>query len=231
MNAKLLISRFCGTLTTMGIMHLSPRALYVEVAEALRQRIYQRDLLPGAWIDEVKIAEEFGISRTPLREALKVLASEGLITMKVRRGAYVTEVSSEDLAQVYHLLALLESDAAAVAAKEASSEELTRLRVLHTQLEQAASAGSAQREAFFQLNEAFHRELLMVGQNRWRLQMVEHLRKVMKLARQHSLLKSGRIAESLDEHRVVMRAIEARDPEAARTAIQVHFENGLKAAA
>jgi DNA-binding GntR family transcriptional regulator len=231
MNAKLLISRFCGTLTSMGIMPLSPRALYVEVAEALRQRIYQRDLLPGAWIDEIKIAEEFGISRTPLREALKVLASEGLITMKVRRGAYVTEVSSEDLAQVYHLLALLESDAAAVAAKEASLEELERLRVLHTQLEQAASVGSAQREIFFQLNEAFHRELLMVGQNRWRLQMVEHLRKVMKLARQHSLLKSGRIAESLDEHRVVMRAIEARDPEAARRAIQVHFENGLRAAA
>ncbi len=231
MNAKLLISRFCGTLAIMGIMHLSPRALYVEVAEALRQRIYQRDLLPGAWIDEVKIAEEFGISRTPLREALKVLASEGLITMKVRRGAYVTEVSSEDLAQVYHLLALLESDAAAVAAKDASLEELARLRVLHTQLEQAANEGSAQRETFFQLNEAFHRELLMVGQNRWRLQMVEHLRKVMKLARQHSLLKSGRIAESLDEHRVVMRAIEARDPEAARRAIQVHFENGLRAAA
>jgi DNA-binding GntR family transcriptional regulator len=229
MNAKLLILRFCGTLTIMGNMSLSPRALYVEVAEALRQRIYQRDLLPGAWIDEIKIAEEFGISRTPLREALKVLASEGLITM--RRGAYVTEVSSEDLAQVYHLLALLESDAAAVAAVHASQEELNRLRQLHVQLEEAASQGPEQRERFFALNEAFHRELLLVGQNRWRLQMVEHLRKVMKLARQHSLLKSGRIAESLDEHRAVMQAIEARNAEQARQAIQVHFQNGLKAAA
>jgi DNA-binding GntR family transcriptional regulator len=61
---------------------LSPRALYEEVAELLRQRIFSRELEPGSWIDELKIAEAYGISRTPLREALKVLAAEGLVTMK-----------------------------------------------------------------------------------------------------------------------------------------------------
>ena len=95
---------------------LSPRALYEEVAELLRQRIFKRELEPGSWIDELKIAEEFGISRTPLREALKVLAAEGLVTMKVRRGAYVTEVNAKDQRDVYHLLSLLESDAAGVVA-------------------------------------------------------------------------------------------------------------------
>ena len=74
------------------------------MAELLRQRIFNRELAPGSWIDELKLAEEYGISRTPLREALKVLATEGLVTMKVRRGAYVTEVSDSDLADVYHLL-------------------------------------------------------------------------------------------------------------------------------
>ncbi len=64
-----------------------PRALYEEVAERLRQRIFSRELEPGSWIDELKIADELGISRTPLRDALKVLAAEGLVTMKVRRGA------------------------------------------------------------------------------------------------------------------------------------------------
>src|SRR5213080_3820589 len=96
----------------MPSVTLAPRALYEEVAELLRQRIFQRDLAPGSWIDEVKLAQEYGISRTPLREALKVLATEGLVTMKMRRGAYVTEVSERDLREVYHLLALLESDAA-----------------------------------------------------------------------------------------------------------------------
>ena len=61
---------------------LTPLALYEQVAEQLRQRIFQQELEPGAWIDELKIAEEYGISRTPLREALKVLAAEGLVTMK-----------------------------------------------------------------------------------------------------------------------------------------------------
>ena len=79
----------------MVALSLAPRALYEEVAEILRQRIFKRELEPGTWIDELKIAEEYGISRTPLREALKVLAAEGLVTMKVRRGAYVTEVADK----------------------------------------------------------------------------------------------------------------------------------------
>lgn len=79
----------------MAAVSLTPRALYEEVAELLRQRIFNRELTPGSWIDELKLAEEYGISRTPLREALKVLATEGLVTMKVRRGAYVTEVNEK----------------------------------------------------------------------------------------------------------------------------------------
>ena len=111
----------------MSAVSLAPRALYEEVAELLRQRIFSRELEPGSWIDEMKIAEEYGISRTPLREALKVLAAEGLVTMKVRRGAYVTEVNEKDLTDVYHLLALLEADAAAVVAEKARPEQLQEL--------------------------------------------------------------------------------------------------------
>ena len=77
----------------MSAVTLTPRALYEEVAELLRQRIFAAELAPGSWIDEMRLAEEYGISRTPMREALKVLAAEGLVTMKVRRGAYVTEVN------------------------------------------------------------------------------------------------------------------------------------------
>src|SRR4029079_16640274 len=111
------------TIRSMSALTLTPRALYEEVAEQLRQRIFRRELEPGSWIDELKIAEEFGISRTPLREALKVLAAEGLVTMKVRRGAYVTEVSDKDLSDVYHLLSLLESDAASVVAEKATDAQ------------------------------------------------------------------------------------------------------------
>ena len=122
-------------------LSLAPRPLYEEVAELLRQRIFKRALEPGSWIDELKIAEEFGISRTPLREALKVLAAEGLVTMKVRRGAYVTEVSQQDLVDVYHLLSLLESDAAGVVAAQATDSEMKELQALHKALETAAKPG------------------------------------------------------------------------------------------
>ncbi|MEY3627352.1 MAG: hypothetical protein RL163_1851 [Pseudomonadota bacterium] len=210
----------------MAVITLTPRALYEEVAELLRQRIFASELEPGSWIDEVKIAEAYGISRTPLREALKVLAAEGLVTMKVRRGAYVTEVNEKDLSDVYHLLALLESDAAGVVAERATEAELESLAELHQSLERA----QGDREAFFRINEEFHQRLLQLADNRWREQMVADLRKVMKLNRHQSLLKSGRILESLQEHRLLLQALQSRDAAASAQRMREHFLSGLEAA-
>jgi DNA-binding GntR family transcriptional regulator len=206
---------------------LATRALYQEVADRLRQQIYSRTLEPGSWIDEMKLSQEFGISRTPLREALKVLAVEGLVTMKLRRGAYVTEVSRDDVAQVYHLLALLESDAAATVAEHADTAQREQLRLLHARLEKQVR----QRDAFFAANEHFHMALLQFAGNRWAMQIVTDLRKVMKLNRHHSLFKQGRLSDSLAEHRALMDAIEARDARRARDLMRAHFEHGLEAAA
>jgi len=205
---------------------LSTRALYEEVAELLRQRIFSRALEPGSWIDELRLAQELGISRTPLREALKVLAAEGLVTMKVRRGAYVTEVSEQDLRDVYHLLALLESDAAAVVATTATDAQLAGLQALHNELEGAV----ADRDRFFAVNERFHMRLLELADNRWRNQMVADLRKVMKLNRHNSLFKSGRLQESLAEHRAIVAALVARQAHDAAERMRRHFDNGLQAA-
>jgi len=210
----------------MAVTTLTPRALYEEVAELLRQRIFDRTLTPGSWIDELKLAEEYGISRTPLREALKVLSTEGLVTMKVRRGAYVTEVSETDLADVYHLLGLLESDAAGVVAERVTPEQLGDLQAMHMELEAAVG----DRELFFAINERFHMRLLAIANNRWRDQMVADLRKVMKLNRHNSLLRSGRIQESLHEHRALMAALKAQNgPDAVQRMLE-HFKNGLAAA-
>ncbi|WP_374673063.1 GntR family transcriptional regulator [Ideonella sp.] len=205
---------------------LAPRALYQQVAERLREQIFNRELEPGSWIDELKLAQEYGISRTPLREALKVLAVEGLVTMKVRRGAYVTEMSTDDVQQVYRLLGLLEADAAAEVAERRRADEIAELRALHDKLEKQVR----QRDAFFAANEQFHLRLLALAGNRWRSQIVGDLRKVMKLNRHHSLFRRGRIAESLAEHRAVMQAIEAGDGARAAQLMREHFANGLAAA-
>ncbi|UDF34040.1 UNVERIFIED_ORG: GntR family transcriptional regulator [Shinella sp. XGS7] len=212
---------------TAAATQLAPRALYQEVAERLRQQIFGRELEPGSWIDELKLCQEMGISRTPLREALKVLAVEGLVTMKVRRGAYVTEMSERDVREAYQLLALLESDAAARVAESASEAELAELQALHEQLEREVG----QRDAFFASNERFHLRLLEIEANRWRQQIVTDLRRVMKLNRHHSLFKQGRLAESLAEHRALMQALGQRDGATAARLMRAHFENGLNAAA
>ncbi len=205
---------------------LTERALYEQVAERLRIGIVAHTMAPGSWIDEQALAIEYGISRTPLREALKVLAAEGLVTMKLRRGAYVTEVSERDLAEVYHLLALLESDAAADVSQNATAAEIAELDALHAELETRV----ADRDSFFAANERFHVRLLEIADNRWRMQLVGDLRKVMKLNRHHSLFKRGRIEASLKEHRRIMAAIRARNGERVRQLMQQHFANGKQAA-
>jgi DNA-binding GntR family transcriptional regulator len=210
----------------MAALTLTPRALYEEVAELLRQRIFSRELEPGSWIDEMRLAEEYGISRTPMREALKVLAAEGLVTMKVRRGAYVTEVNEKDQRDVYHLLALLEADAASVVAERATDAQLAELQALHAELEAAVD----HTERFFAINEQFHIRVLAIADNRWRDQMVADLRKVMKLNRHNSLLKTGRIAESLQEHQAMVQAMVKRDPALSAQRVREHFANGLQAA-
>lgn len=210
----------------MSALSLAPRALYEEVAELMRQKIFARELEPGSWIDELKLSEQLGISRTPMREALKVLAAEGLVTMKVRRGAYVTEVSDKDLRDVYHLLSLLESDAAGVVAQQATDEQLSELQALHRDLIVAVD----EREKFFQINEQFHLRLLELADNRWRMQMVHDLRKVMKLNRHNSLFKQGRLSDSLQEHQAIVDALLKRDAQASAACMKTHFTNGLEAA-
>jgi DNA-binding GntR family transcriptional regulator len=206
---------------------LARRALYEDVAERLRAQIFSRQLEPGSWIDEMKLAAEYGISRTPLREALKVLAAEGLVAMKPRRGAYVAEMSRDDVTQIYHLLSLLESDAASDVARGASDAQIAHLQQLHERLERQVR----QRDAFFRTNEAFHFALLDIAGNRWRKQIVADLRKVMKLNRHHSLFKQGRLSDSLAEHRVLMAALTAREPAKAARLMREHFASGLEAAA
>ena len=206
--------------------HLSPRPLYEEVAERLRERIFNRELSPGDWVDESLLTAQYGISRTPLREAIKLLASEGLITMKPRRGAYVTEVSEQDLREVFELLALLESDAAGVVAAKRDANVITHLEQLHLQL----IAASAERETFFTINEQFHTTLLKAAGNRWREQTVADLRKVMKLNRHHSLFKTGRVEESLKEHSAIMDALRSGNAAESALAMKHHMMQGLEAA-
>ena len=186
-------------------MTLNPRPLYEEVAERLRTSIFSHEFAPGDWIDEQALAIQYGISRTPMREAIKVLAAEGLITMKMRRGAYVTEVSKSDLSQIFTVLALLEGQACREVTQKATEKELEGLDSIHLKLER--SAADRDLDQFFAINQQFHDKIQEICANPWMQRVIHDLRKVLKLQRRDSLSKRGRLESSLLEHRKILSAL------------------------
>ncbi len=207
---------------------LASRPLYEEVADQLRVRIFAHELAPGTWIDEQTLAKEFGISRTPLREAIKVLAAEGIITMKLRRGAYVTEVNRGDLEQIFTILSLLEGQAAKEATTKAQEKDLNELDDMHLRLEKAAADRNL--DQFFEVNVRFHERIIAIANNPWMTGVIADLRKVLKLQRKDSLSRTGRLQSSLSEHREILKALLERDPIAAEQAMRTHLARGLEAA-
>ncbi len=202
-------------------------ALFEEVAERLRSRIFAHELRPGSWIDEQALTAEYGISRTPLREALKVLASEGLITLRPGRGCQVTELGEKDLDELFPILALLEGRCAYEAAERADAAHHATIRTLHDQLEALAQDGDI--AGFFEVNQRFHQLVQEIAGNRWLTQIIQDARKVLKLTRFHSLFMAGRLQESLAEHRELVGAILARDPVRAQRAMEHHLQQGRRA--
>ncbi|MFM9112985.1 MAG: GntR family transcriptional regulator [Polynucleobacter victoriensis] len=202
--------------------------MYEEVAERLRTSIFSHEFAPGSWIDEQAIAKEYGISRTPMREAIKILAAEGLITMKMRRGAYVTEVSKSDLNQIFTVLALLEGQAGRETALKASEGQLEALDSIHMKLERAAADRDL--EQFFAINQSFHDKLQEISNNPWMKRVIDDLRKVLKLQRRDSLSKRGRMESSLLEHRKILSALLARDADLSEKLMKEHLLQGQLAA-
>lgn len=211
----------------MTSSRIAPLALYQEVAERLRQRIFSHDLPPGTWVDEQALAEQYGISRTPLREALKVLAAEGLVTLKPRRGCYVTEISERDLDEIFSIMCLLEGQCAREASQKAGEADLEQLRQLHARLESAAAANDI--NGFFEANQAFHLAVQEIASNRWLLHVIEDLRKVIKLSRHYSLFSEGRLEQSLREHRDILAAMLERRAEDAELLMREHIRSGRSA--
>jgi DNA-binding GntR family transcriptional regulator len=209
-------------------MTLNPRPLYEEVAERLRTSIFSHEFAPGDWIDEQALAIQYGISRTPMREAIKVLAAEGLITMKMRRGAYVTEVSKSDLSQIFTVLALLEGQACREVTQKATEKELEDLDSIHLKLER--SAADRDLDQFFAINQQFHDKIQEICANPWMQRVIHDLRKVLKLQRRDSLSKRGRLESSLLEHRKILSALLARDAELSENLMKEHLLQGQLAA-
>jgi len=202
-------------------MRLVHNSLHERVAATLREEIFDGTLAPGSFVDEVALCERLEISRTPLREALKVLSAEGLVRHEPRRGCFVNEVTEQDLDEIFPVIALLEGRCAYEAASHASDADLAVLETLHQKLQ--AHAAAKRIVDYYQTNFAIHEAIITLADNRWLAQVIADLRKILKLARLQQLHAPGRLAQSLSEHMAVFAALKARDSEGAEAAMRTHL--------
>jgi len=202
-------------------MRLYQNSLHQEVASTLREEIFAGTLAPGTFIDEVALCERLRISRTPLREALKVLTSEGLLRHEPRRGCFVNQVTEQDLDDIFPVIALLEGRCAYEAAQHASDADLAELATLHEMLQGHAKAGRI--TDYYACNFAIHEAIILLANNRWLSQSIADLRKILKLSRLQSLAAPGRLQQSLSEHMTVFAALKSRDSEGAEVAMRTHL--------
>lgn len=203
------------------------QVLYQEVADRLRGMIQARELEAGEWIDEVALTKTLGISRTPLREALKVLVAEGLLRLEPRRGCYVNELSVDDLDEIFPLMAMLEGRCAHEAARKVTDQDLQRLEPLHQRLQEQAAKGDI--DEYYASNALIHEAIQALAANHWLSDLVDNLRKLLSLSRHKSLVLPGRIDESCAEHMAIFAALKARDPEGAEALTRKHLMRQLDA--
>lgn len=198
-----------------------PNSLHDEAASRLRDLIFAGDLRPGNFLDEAALCERLEISRTPLREALKVLVAEGLLRHEPRRGCFVAEITDKDLDDLFPVIALLEGRAAHEATLKAGAADVAALELLHQRLQQCAAEGRI--TDYYEANYTIHEAFITLADNRWLAQVIGDLRKILRLARHQTLHAPGRLQQSLAEHLAVFAALKARDSEAAEEAMRTHL--------
>lgn len=193
------------------------------VFESLREAIIMGNLRPGERLMEIQLAEQMGVSRTPVREAIRKLELEGLVVMVPRKGAYVAGLSIKDIADVFEIRKALEGLAAELAADRISDEEIENLeRVLHRL---ADSVEHKKLEEFIEVDTEFHAVLFQAGRNERLSQMVSNLREQIHRFRNTSLSMPGRMTAALEEHRKIVEAISQHDVDEAKRLAQEHIEN------
>lgn len=193
--------------------------------QKLKDAIRTGSLLPGTRIREVEIAEQFGISRTPAREAIRRLESEGLISFQPRYGAIVSKLDHQETMELYDIREILEGSAAEFAARHASAAEIEELE----ELVSSELAVIEQPTRLAELNQLFHSALYRAAHNRFLERALLGLRDSMALLGGTSLQVEGRNEAAHAEHVAIVSAIAERDSERAEEAARTHIRNAQRA--
>jgi len=193
------------------------------VFETLREAIINATLKPGERLMEIQLAEEMGVSRTPVREAIRKLELEGFVVMVPRKGAYVADISTKDIADVFEIRAALEGLAAGLAAERITEEELEQLERILVKIGECIKNNDL--EKLIEVDTEFHDTLFKASRNERLVQIVSNLREQIQRFRTASLSTPGRMKYALEEHKKIVEAVSERNVELAQALAREHIEN------
>lgn len=198
-------------------------SLHLQAADILRDKITYGELAPGMRLTERVLCEELKVSRTPLREALKTLAGEGLVELLPNRGAMVTPMTLADTAQTFEVLSVLEGLAGELACARADDAAVVGLRELHERMRACYKVGD--REGYFELNQAIHTRLFLLSGNIVLASTHDKLNLRLRRARYFANISPARWDRAMDEHDQMIDALEARNGKRLRVMMEEHIRN------
>lgn len=202
------------------------RSLHDHLIERLRQKIVEGEMAPGDKISEKELCATYGVSRTPLREALKVLAREGLIQLTPNRGAHVALLTIADLEQAFPVIGALEALAGELACARATDGEISEISMLHLKMETAYK--TRDRQKYFRLNQQIHEAMARAARNPVLDQMREMLTGRVARARYYANISTPRWDQAMKEHDEILAALKARDGERLGRVLKAHLAHKLE---
>lgn len=201
------------------------RLLLDSVVERLRDRIVQGELAPGARLNERVLCGELGISRTPLREALRYLASEGLVELLPHRGAVVTDLTCEKIEEIFEVMSVLEGLAGELACRNATDAQIHEIRALHYQM--LAHHARGELAEYFRCNQAIHLRLVAASGNQTLFETYQNLNAHVRRARYMANLSKERWDQAVREHGEILEALSRRDSARLQKLLQEHLIHKL----
>lgn len=192
----------------------------VNIANSLEHMIFDGTFADGDRLDEVRLADQFGVSRTPLREALQRLESSGLVTLIPRRGAFVRQPGPLELLEMFEVMAELEAVCARLAARRISDTAFDELRLANARCQAASDAQDA--DLYYTENERFHATIYRESGNSFLEQESLKLQKRLRPFRRQQLRYRGRMAQSLTEHEAIVTALMSGNSDLAANALRSH---------
>jgi len=206
---------------------IARRSLHEELSDRLREMIVEGEIEPGARINEMALCARFDVSRTPLREALKVLAREGYVLLTQNRGASVAALTPADLEEAFPVMGALEALAGELACRNATDAEIRAIRALHDRM--AAHHRAGERQPYFRLNERIHLAIAEAARNPTLARMQRSLDGRVRRGRYQANISQTRWDQAMAEHEAIIAALVARDGPGLAGVLRMHLENKLAA--